>query len=181
MATSLEIVWAIVLFVVCAAAWALNLIALPGNWIAVVAVALYAWLGPAEGRVAIGWPVAAAAFGFAAVGEALEFLAAALGAQRAGASRRTTLYALVGSMVGAVLGAVFGLPIPVVGPIIAALLFGALGAMGGALYAEWTDGRSWQESWPVAHAAFWGRLLGTAGKIAAGLLVILLVLLALVF
>ncbi len=178
MSTTIEIAWALGLLLICTVAWGLNLIALPGNWFAVATVALYAWLGPEEGRAAVGWGVLAAVFGCALFGELLEFAAAALGAQRAGASRRATLLAILGSMVGAVLGAVVGLPIPLVGPVVAAVLFGALGATAGAMFGEWTDGKSWRESWPVGHAAFWGRLLGTVGKILAGLAILVVTLVA---
>ncbi|QEG38786.1 DUF456 domain-containing protein [Roseimaritima ulvae] len=182
MSTTIEITWAVGLLLICTVGWGLNLIALPGNWFAVATVALYAWLGPEEGRVAVGWGVLAAVFVCALVGELLEFAAAAMGAQRAGASRRSTMLAIVGSMVGAVLGAVVGLPfIPVLGPVVAAVLFGALGATAGAMLGEWSDGKSWRESWPIGHAAFWGRLLGTVGKILAGLAILVVILLAVCF
>ncbi|SRR6056297_524745 len=175
----MDITWAIALLLLCTLAWGLNLIALPGNWVAVGTLAFYAWLGPEEGRVAVGWGVLAATFGLALLGEIFEFAAAAMGAQRAGASRRTTLLAVVGSVVGAILGAVIGVPIPFFGPIIAAVLFGALGATGGAMFGEWTNGKTWRESWTVGHAAFWGRLAGTVGKIMAGFAILVVTLLAL--
>ncbi len=172
---------AILLVVFCIVAWGLNLITLPGNWISVAAMALYAWLGPSEGRIAIGATTLAAAFLFALLGEIIEFAAGAMGAQKAGASRRSTLLAVVGSMAGALIGAFVGIPIPVVGPILAAILFGGVGATAGAIYGEWTDGRSWRESWSVGHAAFWGRTFGTLGKFAAGLAVVLAALIGVLF
>lgn len=156
------------LILLCVIAWGTNLIALPGNWLAVMLLAGYAWLGPAEGRAGIGYgPVLAASF-FALLGEVLEFLASALGAQRAGASRRSTVLAVIGSFIGAMLGAIIGIPVPVVGPILAAVLFAGLGATLGAMWGEWSDGRPWRENWKIGHAAFWGRTLGTLGKIIAG-------------
>jgi uncharacterized protein len=175
-----EIAWGVVLAICCIVAWLLNLISLPGNWLAVGLVAVYAWLGPEEGRLAIGFAVAFSAFVIAAVGEVFEFAAGAMGASRAGASRKSTFYAVVGSLVGAIAGGVLGLPIPLVGSVVAALLFGSLGATAGAMYGEWTDGKSWRESWTVGHAAFWGRLLGTLGKVAAGGLIVVLVLASLI-
>ncbi|MFG0263293.1 MAG: DUF456 family protein [Novipirellula sp. JB048] len=164
---------AVLLLVVCIVGWGLNLVTLPGNWIAVAAMALYAWLGPEEGRLALGAATLVTAFLFALLGEIVEFAAGALGAQKAGASRRSTLYAVVGSMAGALIGAVVGIPIPIAGPILAAILFGGLGATAGAIYGEWSDGRSWRESWTVGHAAFWGRTFGTLGKFVCGLAVVL--------
>lgn len=175
MDAGIAILWGTVLIILCSLAWGLNFLSLPGNWLAVAMIGIYFWLGPAEGRVALSWPVALTAFLLALAGELFEFVAAALGAKRAGASRRSTLFAVLGSLVGAIVGAIVGLPIPLVGSVVAALLFGAGGALGGAMYGEWTDGKSWQESWTVGHAAFWGRLLGTLGKVASGAAIVALV------
>lgn len=169
---------AIGIVVLCLIGWALNLIALPGNWIAVAFLALYAWLGPSGDRAEIGFAVPAIAFGFAMLGEVFEFAASAVGARKAGASRRSTLFAMIGSMVGAMAGAFIGIPIPVVGPVLAAILFGGLGATAGAIYGEWSDGRKWRESWWIGHAAFWGRTFGTLGKVTAGLAIVALALIA---
>ena len=46
---------ATVIVVLCVAAWAANLIAVPGNWICVAMLAFYVWLGPTEGRAADRW------------------------------------------------------------------------------------------------------------------------------
>ncbi len=172
---------AVGLVVLCIAGWGLNLIALPGNWIAVALLALYAWLGPSEGRIGMGFTAPSIAFGFAMMGEIFEFAAGAVGAQKAGASRRSTIFAMIGSMAGAMVGAFIGVPVPVVGPVIAALLFGGLGATAGAIYGEWSDGKAWRESWAIGHAAFWGRTFGTLGKVTAGLAIILVAVLAVLF
>ncbi|QDT02937.1 hypothetical protein K227x_13160 [Rubripirellula lacrimiformis] len=165
---------AFLLILMCLIAWGANLISLPGNWIAVAMLAAYAWLGPESGRSAIGYPAVAAAFVLALLGEVFEFAAGAVGAQKAGASRRSTIFAMIGSMVGAIGGAVVGIPVPVIGPILAAILFGGLGATAGAMYGEWTDGRNWRESWTIGHAAFWGRTFGTLGKFMAGLAIVVI-------
>jgi len=157
-----------------AVAWAGNLIALPGNWVMVLILACFAWLGPQDGRVEIGLSTVILATLFAIAGEAIEFAASALGARRAGASRRSTLYAVLGSFAGALAGAVIGIPIPIIGPIVAAVLFAGLGAMGGAIYGERTEGRNWKETWSIGHAAFWGRTFGTFGKITAGFAILML-------
>ncbi|MEM9586249.1 MAG: DUF456 domain-containing protein [Planctomycetota bacterium] len=164
---------AVTMVLVCLVCWGLNLIALPGNWIAVAVMALFAWLGPSEGRLAIGIVSVGIAFLLALVGEGVEFMAGAMGASRAGASRRSTLYAMLGSIIGAIVGAFIGVPIPVVGSVLAAILFGGLGATAGAIYGEWSDGKPWRESWAVGHAAFWGRTFGTLGKALIGLGIVL--------
>jgi len=166
------------LILVCLVSWMANLVALPGNWICVLLVALYAWLGPESGRAAIGYGVVLVCFALALVGEVIEFAAGALGAKRAGASRKATLYSIIGSVCGAIAGALIGVPIPVVGPILAAILFGGLGAAAGAMYGEWSGGRAWKENFTVGQATFWGRTFGTLGKFAAGAVIVLLVIIA---
>lgn len=172
---------AIVLVSLCMIAWGINLFGLPGNWISVAVLALYAWLGPQEGRIALGYYAVCAAFIAALIGELIEFAAGAFGAKRAGASRRATLYAVVGSMIGAISGAVIGIPVPVIGSILAAVLFGGLGAAVGAMYGEWSDGRAWRESWTIGHAAFWGRTFGVFGKISFGFVIVVIALAAVLF
>ncbi|MFK8114879.1 MAG: DUF456 family protein [Rubripirellula sp.] len=166
------ILLAIGLILLCILSWGLNLIALPGNWICVALLAIYAWLGPQEVRAQIGYVTVVAAFACALCGEIFEFFAGAVGAKKAGASRKSTFYAVVGSMIGAVAGAVIGVPIPIIGSVIAAILFGGIGAASGAMYGEWTDGRNWRENWSVGNAAFWGRTFGTFGKVTAGIAII---------
>ncbi len=163
---------------ICIAAWLLNLVALPGNWLAVLTIGVYVWLGPESGRGQIGLVPLGLAFLAAIIGEVLEFAAGAVGASRAGASRRATIMAIAGSMIGAIVGSIIGLPIPLVGPVLAALLFGGLGATAGAMLAEWNDGKPWRENWRIGHAAFWGRTTGTVGKMAVGLLIVLICLVA---
>jgi uncharacterized protein YqgC (DUF456 family) len=165
---------AILLVLLCTIAWGGNLFGLPGNWCAVALLAVYAWLGPQESRAAIGYAAVSAAFIAALIGEVVEFAAGALGAKRAGASRRSTLYAVAGSVIGAIGGAVIGIPVPVIGSILAAILCGGLGAASGAIYGEWSDGRAWRESWTIGHAAFWGRTFGVFAKISVGLVIVMI-------
>ena len=165
---------AITMVLLCMIAWAGNLIALPGTWVAVLVLLVYALVGPETGHASIGYIPVLAAFCFALLGEGFEFVAAALGAQKAGASRKATLLAMIGSMIGAILGAIVGLPVPIVGQVLAAILFGGLGATLGAMLGEWSNGSSWRESLPIGHAAFWGRTIGTLGKVAAGAVIVVI-------
>ena len=176
-----SVIAAIIMVLLCIAAWTLNLIALPGNWIAVLVLFCYCLLGPTSGNTSIGYiPVFAAAC-FALIGEIFEFIAAALGAQKAGASRKATLFAMIGSMAGAILGAIVGLPVPIVGQVLAAILFGGLGATLGAMLGEWSNGSTWRESLPIGHAAFWGRTIGTLGKVAAGAVIVVIAMISVAF
>jgi hypothetical protein len=66
------------------------------------------------------------------------------------------------------MGAVGGLPIPVAGSIVGALIGGAAGAFTGAWLGEmWKHGRP-DISVNVGWGALIGRLLGTAGKLIVG-------------
>ena len=86
------------------------------------------------------------------------------------------MLALAGSLAGSLLGAVIGLPIPLIGSVVAIVLGAGLGALGGAMLGECWKGRSLDTSWQVGQAAFWGRLLGTAGKLTAGAAIVAVVL-----
>ncbi len=160
--------WASLLVVILLVGWVLTLLGMPGNWLIVAAVVGYVLLVPEQSPVAIGWGVVVALAVLAVVGELLEFLAGALGATKAGASKRGAVLALAGSVAGGIAGLFIGVPVPIVGPIIAAVLFAGLGAFAGAVLGERWKGRGFDESWQIGKAAFWGRLLGTLAKTVVG-------------
>ncbi|MGH7134451.1 MAG: DUF456 family protein [Pirellulales bacterium] len=166
----------LLLFLALIAGWCLTMLSMPGNWLMVAAVALFAWLAPSA-TFDIGWPIVALLVGLAVVAELLELAASALGAKRAGGSRRGAVLAIFGSVAGALVGAGVGLPIPVIGSLVAAILFAGAGALVGAMLGETWKGRTLAESWKVGQSAFWGRLLGALAKtgIATAILVIAVV------
>lgn len=164
----MTILWAFLLLVTLAVACVLTVLGMPGNWLMVAAVAVYALLVPGDSAVAIGWGVVIAMLIMAGLGELLEFLAGALGVAKAGGSRRGAVMALAGGLLGALIGMFVGLPIPVVGSLVAAILLAGMGAMVGAVLGEQWKGRDFDQSWKVGKAAFWGRLLGTAAKTILG-------------
>jgi uncharacterized protein YqgC (DUF456 family) len=172
----MDIVWAVAVVVASAICWLLNLVGMPGNWLIVLATALYAQFGPAAGRADIDWQIVVGLLVLALVGELIELGAGFVGAKKAGGSKRGAALALVGSLLGGVLGLVVGVPIPVVGPLVGAVLFGGIGALGGAVVGERWKGRDLEESMRVGEAAFWSRLLGTLGKVVAGGVMVVLVL-----
>jgi uncharacterized protein YqgC (DUF456 family) len=143
--------------------------------LAILLVGVYAYFMPAERRVDIGWGVIIGLLVMAVLGEVIEFLAAALGATKAGGSKRGAVLALIGSLLGGVMGLFIPIPPPVIGSMIGALLFASLGALGGAMLGEQWKGRDFDESLRVGHAAFWGRLLGTLGKVLVGCVMLVLV------
>lgn len=161
------------LFVALVVGWCMTMLSMPGNWLMVASVALFAWLAPPE-SFDISWTVVGVLIALAVLAELLELAASALGAKRAGGSRRGAVLAIVGSMVGAIIGAFVGVPIPVVGSLVAAILFAGLGALVGAMLGETWKGRTLAESWKVGQSAFWGRLLGALAKtgIATAMVVI---------
>lgn len=170
----------VTLLLLLGAGWVMTLLSLPGTWLIVISVALYAYLVPDGWYVDIGWVVVAVVAAFAVLGEIVESLAVAVGAQRAGGSKRSAFLALCGSIGGGLVGGLLGLPVPVIGPVVAVVLGAALGATAGAMFGEHWKGRSARKGWEVGKAAFWGRLLGTLGKIAVVSAMVAIVLIALV-
>ncbi len=142
----------------------LMLLGLPGTWfmigLAVTIDLIDVWWLPEEDRPTFSILVLAIAVALAALGELLEFVASALGAKKAGASRRGVIGALAGSLVGAVAGT-FLLPIPVVGTLAGAVA----GSFGGAVLGEVSAGRSIEHTMKPATGAAIGRVLGTLGKL----------------
>ncbi len=172
--------WASILLIVLILGLAASLFGLPGNWINLAAAIVYAFFAPSDDRLSISWWVVGAVFVLAILGEAVELLASAAGAAKVGGSRRGAVLAILGSFVGGIMGAVLGMPIPIIGSVIAILLFASLGALAGAMLGEWWKGRDWDTRWEVGHAAFWGRLFGTVGKMSIGSMIVVVVLVALV-
>jgi hypothetical protein len=174
-----SLVYALMLLAVLAVCWVAQALGLPGNWLIVLATALYVYVVPAHSAAAIRWPVLLGLAVLAALGEVVELTAGALGAAQQGGSRRGALLALVGSVIGSLVGVFVGLPIPVIGSIVAAVLFGGAGALVGAILGEAGRGRTPAQSWAIGIAAFRGRFLGTLFKLLLGAVMVLVVLLAL--
>lgn len=121
--------------------------ALPGTVLIFAGLWLAAW---ADGftRVGMGTLVLIAVLGAASY--SVDFVAAALGAQRVGASRR----AMVGAALGTVLGLPFGLPGLILGPL------------AGAMIGEFSVHRDLSRAGRAGAAAWIGFAVGSAVKIA---------------
>lgn len=167
--------WVFLLIVGMVGVWFTTLFAFPGNWLIVALAALFAAFFPATDRHGLHWSTVAIGVALAVVGEVLELFAGAAGAKKAGASRRSIVLALVGTMIGSLIGATVAIPIPIVGPIVGALGGGALGAFAGAFIGETAIGRNTADSLAAGKGAMVGRLLGTAGKLAVGVVMIIIV------
>lgn len=105
------------------------------------------------------WWTLGIAAGLALIAELVEFGASAVGAAKAGGTRRGAIGSVIGALVGAVGGSVI---VPILGTIIGA----ALGAGIGALLFERHDGRkSWKDASKIGAGAAAGRLVATLAKV----------------
>ena len=157
------------------AAWVSTLFTAPGNWIIVGATALLAAFYHDPAGPGLSWWVVGAVAVLAGLGELIEFGAGAAGAAKEGGSRRGMILAIAGAAVGSIAGAIVGVPVPIVGSLIAALGGGAVGAFCGAYLGETWKGKSTSETLAVSKAALIGRLLGTVGKLAVGVVMIVVI------
>jgi uncharacterized protein YqgC (DUF456 family) len=167
--------WALLLVIICTAAWALSLVALPGNWLIVGAAALFAWTFPEQAGRGMMWTTVVVLLILAILGEIIEFGAGAAGAARQGASRRGIVLSIIGAMLGSIGGLAVGTPIPILGSFVMAVLGGAIGAFVGAYLGEAWKGRSEEERRAAGRGAFAGRLWGTVGKLAVGAVMLAIV------
>ncbi|HYF15760.1 MAG TPA: DUF456 domain-containing protein [Phycisphaerales bacterium] len=133
---------------------ALTAVTLPGTWLIAAAAIAVRILRP---EMLSWWPIAVLLV-LALLGELLEFVAGALGARKAGASRTGAIGAVVGALVGALAGA------PVLFPV-GSIVGGAVGSGAGAVLGEHMQTRkTWKESARIAGGAAAGRLLATVAK-----------------
>jgi uncharacterized protein len=148
--------------------WLSNLFSLPGNWVLLGLVALFAFLVPEASGRGVSWTGVGILAALAVIGEVLEFAAGAAGAAKEGASKRSIFLSLIGAIVGSIMGATAGIPVPVIGSMVGALLGGSVGAFAGAYVGESWKERPHAAGVAVGKAAFIGRLWGTVGKFAIG-------------
>ncbi len=127
--------------------------ALPGHVLIFAGLFLAAWADDFT-RVS-GWTLAVIGL-VAALSYTVDFVAAALGAKRVGASPR----AVVGAGLGTLLGIPFGLPGVFLGPLV------------GAVLGELSVHRQWKRAAGVGVAAWIGFLIGTAVKVALAFMMI---------
>ena len=121
--------------------------ALPGPPLVFAGLFLAAWAGGFE---AVGWTTIGILGALTVLAWLIDFLAAALGAKRLGATQR----AFWGAAFGAVVGIFFGLAGVLLGPFV------------GAVVAELSAGRDVQQAGRAGYGAWIGVVLGTAAKLA---------------
>lgn len=164
--------WVLLLALGNSSAWLANIVSLPGNWLIVVFTAIYAYLLPEGDGQGIGWLSVGFLLALSIIGEVIEFAAGAAVAGQRGGSRRGMALAVAGTVAGSLAGAIISFPIPIIGPVVGALLGGALGAYGGAVAGEMWKGKTFEEGAYVGEGAAIGKLLGTAGKLCVGALMV---------
>ena len=133
---------------------------LPGLWLMVLGVIGFGWL---TDFVSVGIGTIALVVGLAFAGEIVEAWAGFRYARRYGGSRRAAWGALVGGLVGAVVG----VPLPIVGSVIGAFI----GSFVGATLGEYSVARLGDAAVKAGWGAVLGRAVGAAAKIALGLVI----------
>jgi uncharacterized protein YqgC (DUF456 family) len=176
----MAILWTVLLILSVFFFWLIGLLGLPGNWLMLIATAIYVVAVPEVATDSLWWVALAVLLVLAIVGEALEMLASAHGVRKHGGTKRSALLSFVGAIVGAIFGAVIGTGfMPIIGSLIGALLLSGAGALGGAFLGEQWSGRSVDDSLQVGQAAFWSRLAGTVAKMVIGCVMLAVILVVL--
>jgi uncharacterized protein YqgC (DUF456 family) len=127
--------------------------AVPGTLLIFAGLVLGAW---ADGFMRVGLGTLVVLGLLAAGSYGIDFVAAAFGAKRLGASRR----AMAGAALGTLLGLMFGLPGLIVGPFL------------GALLGELTTNRDLMRASRMGVAAWVGFAIGMVAKVAVAFLMI---------
>jgi uncharacterized protein len=109
---------------------------------------------------------------FALVAEIVEFMAGSAGAAKAGASKR----AMLGAVVGGLLGGFFFTFVPI--PVISTIVGVCLGAFAGAAVTELLIFQDVNRSVRVGFGAAKGRFYGMVSKLAFGIVMLLVALVA---
>ena len=154
----------------------LVIVGLPGTWIMIGGAILidcldWLWLPPGSPFTFHPLTIVAAIL-VGLVGELLEFLLAATGAKKFGASKRGMFGAIIGGVIGALVGTAF---LPIVGTLVGAVLGTAAGAIAGETYG---GEKSVREAARPAVGAVIGRVLGTLAKLPIAVIVWLILAIA---
>ena len=145
--------WALATLIVVAGLAGTIIPALPGVPLVFAGLLLAAWVGNFE---AVGWLTIVILGILTALTLLIDFLAAALGAKKLGASPR----AFWGATLGAIVGIFFGLPGILLGPFI------------GAVIAEFSAVQDMRQAGRSGYGAWIGMMLGTAAKLAIAFIMV---------
>src|SRR2546426_9783870 len=136
---------------------------LPGLWVMVAGIVGYGWLTDFR---SVGVATIAIVVGLAVLAEIVEAWLGFRFARTFGGSRRSAWGALVGGIVGAVMG----VPVPIVGSVIGAFL----GSFAGAALFEYSLSRTPDTAGRAGWGAVVGRATPAAAKIALGVVIAVL-------
>lgn len=155
----------LLLVLACLIGVVLTPLGLPGTVLILVAAGVYAW---GTGFSTVGWPLLATLATIALLAELAEWLTGAVGARRAGGSRRAAWLAIAGAFVGGLLGASAGFGL---GAIPGALIGAFVGAFLGeaSLAGDWERAR--QAGWGALVGRAWGMAIKGAAAVAMTILV----------
>lgn len=156
----------VILFIVFLVAGVLlQIINLPGNWVGIIFLAIWKFIGPAATthELTLGFFIAIVIM--AGIGELLEWLIQLKVGKKLGSSTKGNIGGIIGSIIGAILllPLFFGF---------GALLGALLGAFLGCLIVELIAGRPRPEAMKAAWGAFLGRGLGMGIKLGIGTTII---------
>lgn len=142
-----------------------QVIGLPGNWIMLVILVLYKWLGPNVSTDAVTWKFILVMAIIALIGELLEWVIQVKAGRKFGSSGKGDIGGIVGSIIGGILllPLFFGF-----GAVLGALL----GAYVGCFVVEIVRRRTAKEANKAAWGAFVGRFLGMGLKLGIGIAIL---------
>ena len=130
------------------------ILGLPGSFVVVGLVLIYALVF--NGALSLWWVLVFTAL--AVVGELLEYVAGIFGAKKLGASNKAVIMSLIGGLVGAVIGSLFA---PLLGSVLGALI----GAFVGAVAWEYHDHQDLKVSLKSGLGTLVGRILSLVAKL----------------
>jgi len=158
----------ILLILISVAGLGLVAVTLPGLWVMTAAAAVYALM---TREFSLGHRTLIALFLLSVAAEILELTAGGAAARKAGGGRRASLGALVGGIVGGIVGSF-------VLPLVLTLVGICIGAFIGAAALELLGGGETVHSFKVGWGAAKGRFFGVVLKMAIGVVMLLMILIA---
>jgi uncharacterized protein len=146
--------------VVMVGALLLTPLGVPGLWIMVAILAAGAWAG------SVAWTIVIIGLVLAAAAELAEYVIVERMNVRYGGSR----LAFWGAIAGGVAGVLVGMPVPVIGAIVAGFIGSFVGAAAATLYETRRVGSAARVGW----GTLLGRMWAAAAKVAAGTVILVL-------
>ncbi len=154
--------WSVVLILINGLCLLLVAFAIPGNWLMVIATAVFAWLLREQNFISVYTLITIMLL--AILGELLELLGGMGAAKRAGAGFWGSLGAIAGAIGGALLGT-FLIPVPIMGTLVGS----AIGAAAGSAILSGAKGQN-RRTQVAMHAGI-GQFIGSSMKLLVGVVI----------